>query len=146
MSQAVAVLHRDSVIERVAKGDRLIDIAKSYGLTTHAAISKQLASDPDYQAARLTGLEARMETREEELEGAGDKVTVARARELLSHARWRAEREAPAIWGQRSHVTVETVGDLGERLRRADDRRKGRTINAEDAQIVASAPLAKPSE
>jgi len=45
-----------------------------------------------------------MEIRERELEAAADSVAVARARELLSHARWRAEREHPTRWGQRQQV------------------------------------------
>ena len=86
----MATIHRDSVLERIRAGDRLTDIAHSLGLRDHSAISHRLRDDPDYQLARQTGVEARMEHRERELEVAPDSVTVARARELLSHARWRA--------------------------------------------------------
>jgi hypothetical protein len=117
----VAISHKDDIIARVEAGEKLIDIAKSYGLTTHASLSKYLASDPDYQAARELGLESRMDQREEELESANDSVTVARARELLSHARWRAERECPKRWGaQNTGATFGTggitinIGTVGE--------------------------------
>ncbi len=103
---AVALQHRETVIARVAAGDKLIDIAKDLGLSTHAAISKALAKDPDYLIARETGAEARLETRESELEEASDSVTVARTRELLSHARWRCEREFPDRWGTRPTIVI----------------------------------------
>lgn len=111
---AVAIVHRDKIIERLSKGDRLIDIARDLGVTTHAAISKHLANDPDYQEARAASVEARMDIRETDLENAEDSVTVARARELLSHARWRAEREFPGKWGQKNQsisVVVQVSAD-----------------------------------
>jgi len=119
--QPIALQHRTEILTRVALGERLHDIALSLGYASHAGISRILADDPEYREARETGLEARMDTREAELEAASESVTVARARELLSHARWRAERECPHRWGQRSHVTVEHA-DLGDRLRRARER------------------------
>jgi glycosyltransferase A (GT-A) superfamily protein (DUF2064 family) len=76
-----------------------------------------------------------MELRERQLEVADESVTVARARDLLSHARWRAEREFPERWGQHNQVTVNKGIDLGERLRRA----KERTI---DGERVADTPVA----
>lgn len=110
MATAVAILHREHIIERVAKGERLRDIAESLGIT-HGAISQQLAKDAEYQAAMEAGLEAKMDQREEELERAEDGLTVARARELLSHARWRAERRLPHLYGQqRQAVAIQTDG------------------------------------
>ena len=47
-----------------------------------------------------------IEQREEELEQAEDALNLARARELLSHARWRAEREFPHRWGQKGSLVV----------------------------------------
>lgn len=119
---AIAILNRDLVLERIRSGDRLIDIAADLGLSSHAAIINALGNDPEYQDARKVAVETRMEKRESDLEVAGDSVTVARARELLSHARWRAEREFPDKWGQRNHVTVDHRSDLGDRLRRARNR------------------------
>ncbi len=105
-STSIIEIDQDSIIERVTQGERLIDIAKSYGFTSHAVISKHLASNPKYQAARELALEARMDVRESELESADDSVTVARARELLSHARWRAERECPRRWGAKQEIST----------------------------------------
>lgn len=108
---AVAVLHREEIIEQVAQGVRLIDIARRYGLTTHATISQTLSKDPEYIAARESGLEARLETRESEVEQADDQLTLARARELLGHARWRCEREMPERWGGKG-LNINVVGQV----------------------------------
>jgi hypothetical protein len=102
---ATALVHRDAIIEQVRAGKRLIDISRSLGLTSHAAISLYLADDPEYRLAREIGAQTRMELREEQLEKAKTSLTVARARELLSHARWRAEREFPHKWGPKQEVT-----------------------------------------
>jgi len=106
---AIAIQHRTEILEQIASGIPVTTIARAFGLSNHVAISKVLAHDPEYVAARQAGLEARMDLREGELETASASVTVARARELLNHARWRAERECPAVWGQRSTVQVEPV-------------------------------------
>ena len=107
---AVAKIYRNEIIERVAQGERLIDIGSSYGVT-YAALSLVLSKDPDYINARQSGLEAKLEQRETELESAPDGLTIARARELLSHARWRAERLNAAVYGQqRQAIQVNTDG------------------------------------
>ena len=62
---AIAVLHREHIIERVARGEYLASIALSLGLAGKGqAISNALASDPDYTAAKEFGLEAQMAKRE----------------------------------------------------------------------------------
>lgn len=131
------------MIERVAKGDRLIDIGSDLGITP-SSISKYLSKDEDYLVARRVGLEVRMEGREKQLEEAKDQVEVAKSRELLSHARWRAEREDPERWGQTNKLQVEHVDDLGERLRRS----KERIVNPESDQQDQSrqSRLDRPSE
>ncbi len=37
---AVAILHKDEILKRVAKGDKIADIGKTYGVS-HAVISKE---------------------------------------------------------------------------------------------------------
>jgi len=100
---------REYIINCVAQGDRLADISASLGLAGKGqAIANALADDPEYRAAREDGLEARMDLRERQLETA-ESQDVPRARELLSHARWRAEREAPKRWGAKQQVTMDTA-------------------------------------
>ncbi|MEE8288391.1 MAG: hypothetical protein V3R25_03150, partial [Nitrosomonadaceae bacterium] len=66
------------------------------------AISKQLLSDPEWIDARMSGALARIEYWEKEIEAinaGSSQVELGRAKELLAHARWRAEREFPSQWG-----------------------------------------------
>ena len=113
-SPPVAIRHREEIIERVAAGETVYNIGKSLGVKGRQAISNVLANDPEYIAAKEMGLDMRLGSREEELEHAAPE-SVPRARELLSHARWRAEREAPHRWGAKGvavTVQVTSVGDL----------------------------------
>lgn len=43
---AIAILNKKDILERVANGDKIADIGKSYSVT-HSAISKQLSNDPE---------------------------------------------------------------------------------------------------
>ena len=91
---AVAVLHKNEILKRVAKGDKISDIGKSYGVSQQA-ISKQLLSDPEWIDARMSGALARIEHWEKEIEAINEgtpQVVLGRAREMLAHARWLAER------------------------------------------------------
>ncbi len=50
----------------------------------------------------MSGTLARIEHWEKEIEAINEgtsQVMLGRAREMLSHARWRAEREFPSQWG-----------------------------------------------
>jgi len=94
---AIAVLHKAEILKRVAKGDKISDIGKAFNVS-HAAISKQLSSDPEYIDARMSGALSRIEHWEKEVEAinaGSSQVELGRAKEMLSHARWRAEREFP---------------------------------------------------
>lgn len=140
---SIVLQHRDTIIKRMERGDRLTDIANDLGLTSHAAISMRLSKDPEYQAARIASLASRLDQREEEMEAANDSVTIARTRELLSHARWRAEREAPQVWGVKQETVVTHKTDVSEALNDARKALQARKVSTtysvdtiEDAQIV----------
>jgi len=64
---AVAVKNKSEILKRVAKGDKIADIGKCYGVTQQA-ISKQLLSDPEWIDARMSGTLARIEHWEKEIE------------------------------------------------------------------------------
>jgi len=110
---AVAILHKDEILKRVAAGDKITDIAKSYGVTQQA-ISKQLLSDPEWREARMSGALARIEYWEKEIEAinaGSSQVELGRAKELLSHHRWKAEREFPTQWGG-AKVNINVLGKI----------------------------------
>ncbi len=116
---AIAILHKEEILKRVAAGDKIADIGKSYGVT-HSAISKQLLKDPEWVDARMSGALARIEHWEKEIEAINEgtsQVMLGRAREMLSHARWRAEREFPGQWGgAKVNINVTSKIEMSEAL------------------------------
>lgn len=117
------------IIERIANGELVPEIAEDIGCTHAAIVYACNQHDPQqYQAARLTRSEVRLDKAEHGIQVAVDGLSLARARELFNAVRWRAEREHPDRWGQRQTIVHEDLSDLGERLRRA----RGRTIDATD--------------
>ncbi len=67
--------------------------------------NKQAVSDPEWIDARMSDTLARIEHWETEIEAINEgtsQVVLGLAREMLAHARWRAEREFPSQWGDMS--------------------------------------------
>jgi len=116
---AIAVLHKDEILKRVAKGDKISDIGKTYNVSQQA-ISKQLLKDPEWIDARMSGALARIEHWEKEVEAINarsSQVELGRAKELLAHARWRAEREFPSQWGgAKVNINVTNKVEMSEAL------------------------------
>lgn len=112
-----------SILQRYFSDESTNDIAASYGVTRQALSYFLLKhAEEDWRAAQVSRAIARKEKAEDDLKDARDPVCLARAREELRGAQWELERLYSRVFGQRSHVTVEQVGDLGERLRRARER------------------------
>ena len=88
---ALAIIHKEEILNRVSQGERLSSIAISLGISKQA-ISSQLTNDPDYQAAYQSFHDARLDNAEGLLESAIDQIDIARARELWKAYSWRAER------------------------------------------------------
>lgn len=139
---ALAALDDEAVLARIQAGEHASKIAEELGVHK-SALYHRYAGLPRYLQAREHGAEVRLEEAERQIEEAPDPFTLARARERFRAVAWRAEREFPARWGQKNHVTVEHVGDLGEKLRRAKERVLPQDV--EDAEVVqcdaASIPL-----
>ena len=116
---AIAILHIDEILKRVAKGDKIADIGKTYNVS-HAAISKQHLKDLEWVEARMSGALARIEHWEEEVEAinaGSSQVELGRAKEMLSHSRWRAEREFPSQWGgAKININVTNKVEMSEAL------------------------------
>lgn len=100
MSQTLAVMtNRELILERLAKGDLVKDIAADLGIHRQN-ISSALAADPAYKAAQAEAIEARLEQAESDLMRSEDGLALGKNREILSHARWRAERMLPHIYAR----------------------------------------------
>lgn len=118
---ALAHVDDDVVLARVKAGEHVARIAEELGVS-RAALSIRYRGHPEYLVAREDGTEARLEDAEIQIQAADDPLNLARAREWFRAVAWRAEREFPARWGQHHHLTVENVGDLGDKLRRSRER------------------------
>ena len=123
---ALALEQRDHILQELAAGKLVADVAKPLGIAPQN-ISKHLAHDPDYQAAREFGIEQRLsKARKAVLEIAelgvqdGEIIgitkpqgTLARARvEALKAEMWFAEREFPHRWGDKKdsgNISVNVV-------------------------------------
>lgn len=99
---ALAIIHKDRILEHLAQGGRLDDL--HLGISRQA-ISKALKDDQDYQDAMIEYHAARLDTAEQAILDAKEQVDVARARALHSAYAWRAEREQRRIWGQRDEAS-----------------------------------------
>lgn len=102
---SIAILNKQSIIEQVAQGIRLADIAEQLGITRQA-ISLALTDDPEYQAAQLNHHAARIDKGERMMEDANDALSLARARELHKAYSWRASVEMARIWGNKQELNV----------------------------------------
>jgi hypothetical protein len=136
----VVNLDEQTVFDRIRAGEHASQIAAELGLHK-SAISHRYRQNPEYLEARLSGAENRLEQAEIEIRAADDPLTLARAREVFRAVAWRCEREFPARWGQSHHLTVENVGDLGEKLRRSRER----VIEGETVAQIPNAALLPPA-
>lgn len=114
---AIAIIHRLEIIEQVAQGKLLKQIAAKYGISANA-ISKVLKDDPDYLAVKEAYHSTRLDDAEEMIEGALDQVDVARARAVWTSRSWRAEREMSSIWGTKpTTVVIDNSGPVSDRVK-----------------------------
>lgn len=102
---SLALIHKQTIAERIANGEYMKDIAADLGCSP-AAISQVLAKDADYQAAREAGIEVRLEKYQGDIDTAEDALNLARAREAFRAQSWRAERECPKRWGAKQEMTI----------------------------------------
>lgn len=89
------------VIERYLAEQSTKDIAASLGVT-RSALNQWLLTyaESDWKAAQIIRAHKRKEEAEEEMDGAQDPLSLARARERLRAAQWDLERVQRRIYGQ----------------------------------------------
>lgn len=151
-SQSVPAQQRNYIIDQIASGRLMRDVAKELAVTP-AAISQYLAQDPEYQAAKECGIEQQLERWQAEMEAAQDPLNLARGRELFRAVAWRGEREHSHRWGAKQEIShkidiaveerlVDDLRDLIATLGSADSA-KGRelVIMSNPSDVVDVAPM-----
>ncbi len=117
---ALANIDPDYLIARITDGAYLRDLAAETGIDKRR-LSEQLRKHPDYPAAKECAIECQLDSAQDALEVSSTPMDIARARERWRAATWRAEREVPARWAQKSEIAVSFV-PLGDALREARAR------------------------
>ena len=124
MSQgALAQVDFEHVIQRIAQGEYQSHIARELGVAP-PSLHERISKHPLYkQALKLRNM-AKLDSSQSGIEAADSLPNLARAREAFKAAAWRAERECPDEWGQRTQidVTVDLGSDLAELARRRQSR------------------------
>lgn len=120
-SRSVAAVNRDDILGKLRSGMLLKQIAAEYGVSKQA-LQQGLAADPEYQEALHDQADSLIDESKEVTWAARDPIDIARAREVTKWAFRYAESIHARKWAPQSKMTVEHVGDLGERLRRASER------------------------
>ena len=111
-----------TVLQRYLGDERTADIAASFNVTRPALNMWLLDKAEDgWRKAQIARAVSRKESAEDDLEGAADPLTLARARERLRGAQWELERLYSRLFGQKQEIT-HVQADLGDRLRRARER------------------------
>ena len=128
-----------ALIEGVQAGRSMLSLAKQYGVTDNA-IWKRVKQHPDYKDSLETGIELRMDLREQQLEGAPTNVDVTRADRLLGHARWLAERTAPQRFGQINKLTGADGGPIQVEIVRYGATIEG-SVAVQDAEVLTNKDL-----
>jgi len=119
------------VLARYLGDERTADIAASLGVTRPALNMWLLdrAEEP-WRKAQVALAVSKKEKAEDELGGAADPLTLARAREQLRSAQWELERIFSRIYGQKQEVTHEIGENLASVLRGISERKRERLIGA----------------
>lgn len=113
----------ETVLDRYIHGEQVAAIAPEFNtsdVTIYALLLREhQESWKEIQQARAL---ARLERQQELLNTAGDPLSLARAREGVRSAQWELERLLNRLYGQKQEITLEVIGDLGDKLRRARER------------------------
>lgn len=112
--ERMAAYTEQRVMDELADGTPMKHIALEAGVS-FGAMSVWIATDPDRSArareARIHAARIWDEKAEAVIEDARDPFTLAQAKELAHHYRWRASKTAPRDYGDK--VTAELTGSDG---------------------------------
>jgi hypothetical protein len=115
---ALDALGIDALCELLLIGTSQTEIASQSGVSLGTLIN-WIAADPERSArareARIAASRSFDEMAEQELRSASDPFTLAKARELASHYRWKASKANPKEYGDKVEIEQRTtVTDLTE--------------------------------
>jgi predicted transcriptional regulator len=127
---ALAILHKESILDQIRAGHRLSKIAADLGISKQA-INNQLGSDPEYQAAYQSFHDARLDAAEQALESASEQIDIVRAREVWKAYSWRAER-LDKRYAAKQELSIEHI-NMSDAISRG--RQRARLIEGEAATI-----------
>jgi hypothetical protein len=103
------------ILDRVAKGELLREIAEDYGCTRSAVsmfIGREVPKE-QWTQVREESIAARIESSTQQIEQAADQLSLARAREAARLWMWRAEREFGHIYQSKPSTAVQINGQEG---------------------------------
>lgn len=118
---AIAILHREEILTKLASGMILREIAAEYGITKQA-ISQVLQHDPDYAIALQHQADSMIQEAKVETWAAREPLDIARAREMTKFAFRYAESIDSERWSPKSNIKIEHIGDRADQLRAAKSR------------------------
>jgi hypothetical protein len=99
MSTAIAIVHKQEILEQIAKGKLLKEVAAMFGVSKQA-IWEPLKDDPDYRQAITLQCAALIEEAKQLTWAAREGLDIARAREISKWAFRYAESMDKGTWGQ----------------------------------------------
>lgn len=107
-TKSVVLLNREEIIKRVEAGEELTSIIKALNLqVTPPAISKRLAQDPEYIAARVSGMEQRLDNLTNKLEISDNRDDILRYEKLCKLQQWKLERLVRDKYGTQPNVAIQ---------------------------------------
>lgn len=116
---ALEGLGTDELCHRLRSGETLTGIAKSIGLKSVGTLLQWIGADPERSArareARSAASAMYDEQAQQAILDATDPLSLAKARELAQHLRWRASKVDPGSYGDKvqvdSTVTAKNLSD-----------------------------------
>lgn len=127
-----------AALQDYTRGVSIQTIAAEHGVDRGTIYDWMLAGlgKEQYNQLITRALVRRVATADEQLEGAEEPHHIARAREVCRFARMDLERRRPELYGQKSHLTVEHTGDLGNKIRKSRER----VIDGSAERVVGAQP------
>src|SRR5699024_393632 len=97
---------RIGILNKIAEGGSIQDIAKDFGIPYATAYSFLMNehNKRDFRIAQAVSAEALVENAEKELKRAETKNEVEVAKELAKHYRWLAGKRAPKVFGNKIEI------------------------------------------